>query len=1485
MYELNRILLRNFGPPDARYEDVNLDFSGVGPLVETASLMPTPGHVTQRPSPASLVMLQNGGGKGVLLTGITCTTIPLRHHDPEELRSFVVSPAQPSHIVLEWADARTGRLLVTAQILAPEGDGKLKRHFYSFHPGAALSADDLPFHRDGHWLPFDHYYTELCELQATVEALELQIVDGQEKWEKHQAGLGLEPGLFDVQRKMNATESGAAEAFTTTSAAAFVQWLLEKANDDNKYTSLGSAFETYAGAHDQREKLVKEREFALAMEDSCARVAERYQDHTDQQHEACQAKDGLVALAAGLMRRHQILAAAAQATTDTVNTAYRAHEAAKQEQEVANARVAHVHWASCGIELGESAEEQKRVATTTQQLEDRLAGWHTVPVAVRHAAAQERHGRMQRALSEAEETAAPYVKACDIAAAALRAGYAAAETQARAEAGNLEKDISESRSKIQRWRERSDSLHKDAGTAEGEQRQLRRQVQDFEEQLRTVRAEGKVQPGESAADASSRMDGEADHHGQRCVEAKKAQDEARSRRTQTYQQLPALQERALDDRRAAEAAEAETDRLRIRAESVRRHPMTAELLELGLEDLQDGDALTWLADHHAALQSLIVQKITALDGALRRTQLQHSADEELLAALDTSDGLLPATKEVRSLCTDLCAQGIDAVPGWQWMRDNVPVDDHQRLINDHPDLVGGIIVGGGPAALDQAQSHLERTRPLPTAVVAVGTGERMLTPVPDTSGRMVPEPTPALHDEQAAALERAEVEARLAASAEALDELEERISLTRDLANKITYWLDEIGSVSVGVRLEHLHELRTAAQASQASLEVARTSAEQHDDAVTAAEEVYTQQEAAHREATEAAQAMRRLAEAEARASQARDRITALEEEAQQRQRELEELGEKEETAHGDIARMTQAVEAAVQQAQSHAQARKKVTATSEAEQAQHAKGAPCEALTVLQHRYEQAVEDLRSVDIGEDQRQRAKEAEDALRACQDEWAQVPDRVKPFAQEYSRSPAAADDVQRDAVQRDLGQQISSLQDQLRRLRDKESRLKERHRALATAAQDISAQDIAQWTPHSLEEAYDLTARAEHAQAEAQQAERGAGEEYNAARRQQSQHTRELDAFGHVLARLETTIEQLGIQPSADPYEGTADAAEPAVRQATARYDDARRKLTSTERRVEDSVSLLKDRAADVRFEQLDIPLRNQISALDRRHIPAAAREWTTALHRAAAALTTQLEGMSKAREALVSQLSGFVTQLLQQVDQASRFSLFPDGPTPWSGQRFLTIRYRKPEPSVLTAHMRETIDNLAANPRTRKLKGTEVVMRCLHAAVPRFTAEVMKPNATQRIERVPVEKMSKIFSGGQELTGAILLYCALAALRTSPGPRSRTRHGGLLLLDNPIGRANAPYLVDIQTQMATALGIQLIYTTGLSDEAVTARFPATIQLRNDAEARTGLSRIRLDDHVRDALIPTPRTAPDTHEPEANGYLSSARLYTKRDTNR
>jgi hypothetical protein len=60
MYELNRVRLAGIGPRGARYTDVTLDLSGVGPPAGPATLHGSP---ARRPSPVALLMLENGGGK------------------------------------------------------------------------------------------------------------------------------------------------------------------------------------------------------------------------------------------------------------------------------------------------------------------------------------------------------------------------------------------------------------------------------------------------------------------------------------------------------------------------------------------------------------------------------------------------------------------------------------------------------------------------------------------------------------------------------------------------------------------------------------------------------------------------------------------------------------------------------------------------------------------------------------------------------------------------------------------------------------------------------------------------------------------------------------------------------------------------------------------------------------------------------------------------------------------------------------------------------------------------------------------------------------------------------------------------------------------------------------------------------------------------------------------------------------------------------
>ncbi|MEU3299685.1 hypothetical protein ABZ729_07660 [Streptomyces sp. NPDC006678] len=1480
MYELNRILLRNFGPRDARYEDVPLDFSGVGAEVETASLIPDAGHVTQRPAPASLVMLQNGGGKGVLLTGITCTTIPFHHQDLETLRNFTISMAQPSHVVLEWADARTGRLLVTAQVLAPERDGKLQRCFYSFHPCAALDADRLPFHREGHWTPYDDYYTELCDWKERVEALELHLVEGQEKWEKHQRGLGLQPELFDVQRRMNAKESDAAAAFTTNTANAFVEWLLRKATDDDQYTELGTAFHGYAAAHDQRAQWERERQFAVEMHRACEDVAGLHGLQSQHADAAQSAEKDLVHLTSAVRARHTTLTTTESDRNAALKKTHGSLEAAKGTCTLAHAHVRHVQLCAHTLELGEITAQQEATQKEKQEAQHQSAAWASVPIALRHAQAQDDNNRAQQALVQAERTAAPYIQALDTAAAALRIGYTRAEKEARDTIRTHHRVTGETQKKIGQWRTRSNELLTAAGDARAESRILQEQADAFALLLGAAREGDLLAPQESAADAAARTQDDARHSEQLLQEADQARKSVKTERDQAHTALSKQQQVAWSARGAATAAAEETSRLRAQAEDVRSNPLCGELLEASSDELGAGDALRWLDDHADTLQQLAERRADGLATTLTHKRIDLQNDQTLLALLDTSEGLLPAAAEVRDLCGKLSEHGIHAVPGWQWMRDNVPTSERQQVISTHPDLVGGIIVGG-PDGLDTARTLVEHLRPLPSAAVTVGTGERMLsTQAAPDGGRFVVEPSPALHDEEAAAHERAAVDARITEVTREVDTLTKRITAVHDLLRQIANWRDICGLRSVSELLGQLELLETSAEAAESKLVEARTAAGEQEAALQGAEDECELRTEGLKAAQKIAENLARLAEGESAADRAQARIKVLTGEKIARDIELESLAGQIDEADKELLRLARAIESAEQAAEGYVRSREEITSTSQAEQAHDDSGAPLLPLPSLQHRYLQAQDELRGVEVGEDQQVRAATAQKALLASQAEWDEVPEPVRGLAMAHSRDGRAGDAVQRDAILRALTVEIDSYDTSLQRLRDQASRLEERARHLEPAVLP-NDEDAAVWTPATVAEARELEARAAGELGTAQNEERLAHDAFNTARRNQTSSTKDLAAFDRVLPMLDTAVHGLALPPDQPPYDGTAEAATSAARQAVAAHTTCRDTARQTERKLEGSVSRLKEVPGDVRFERLDIPLRTQISALESHHIPAMAATWTNALASRIAALTSDLEGMAKARETLASHLSGHVTDLLQRLDQASRFSAFPEGDAPWSGQKFLTIRYKKPDLPALTAQMHESIDALAGNQRTRNLKGIDVVMRCLLAAVPRgFTAEVMKPNASQRLDRVPVEEMSRVFSGGQELTGAILLYCALAALRTSPGPRSRTRNGGLLLLDNPIGRANAGYLVDIQMEMAAALGIQLIYTTGLSDEDVTSRFPMRIQLRNDAEARSGLSLIRLEEHVRNALIPAPSITPDLDAPEPVGLLSAARLYRK-----
>ena len=79
MYELSRVRLHTVGPRGARYQDVTLDLRGVGPVVGSSSSaagLETPEGWPRRPSPATVLFLENGGGKTVLVKLIFSVMLP-----------------------------------------------------------------------------------------------------------------------------------------------------------------------------------------------------------------------------------------------------------------------------------------------------------------------------------------------------------------------------------------------------------------------------------------------------------------------------------------------------------------------------------------------------------------------------------------------------------------------------------------------------------------------------------------------------------------------------------------------------------------------------------------------------------------------------------------------------------------------------------------------------------------------------------------------------------------------------------------------------------------------------------------------------------------------------------------------------------------------------------------------------------------------------------------------------------------------------------------------------------------------------------------------------------------------------------------------------------------------------------------------------------------------------------------------------------------
>ncbi|MFB7013524.1 MULTISPECIES: hypothetical protein [unclassified Streptomyces] len=895
------------------------------------------------------------------------------------------------------------------------------------------------------------------------------------------------------------------------------------------------------------------------------------------------------------------------------------------------------------------------------------------------------------------------------------------------------------------------------------------------------------------------------------------------------------------------------------------------------------------------LRELLDQGIASAERRLFELRTAAADDSRILGALGDG-GLLPPGPDVLATVEYLGEHGIPALPGWRYLAQAVDPADHASVLAARPELVDGVVITD-PDSHARARDVLSGAALLPRSAVAVGTAAALLAPVPatgagsaaSTEGVFLVPPNPAMHDEHAADEERQALRSRAAARDEDIRILAARLAGDRSLAARIGSWRADCPPGMLAELAEAADTAREAAESAEAALAEARTVRTEADEAAADTARV-------REERQEAAQRARRAADALAGlAFRLRERAGW-----QAKLRELvDEAAESEARATVCLER-ARAADEDRRAAQRAADDARRTARALRAERAEIA-GAPEHlpepvgdtrrpALPALREAYRAASQLYEKVGVGADLRAEQARAESDESAALAELDRLTNKVRTRAAQLLEGTDGADGPSRQAAAARAESLVHLLETRASTASEQLGRLRGEAERLAPVDGETHHTELPdELVPADAEQAQNLlrTASAELASAT------GALDSARAAHAEllHAHRTAEDSAggFDETAALLRDLLRDHGADDDTEapePYPGSLDEARQSAAEARRSLRGCAADLSAAESAVREASDVLVRHANSTRYEQVRTPARQQIRELPAAALPEHAEKWAAAFAPRLRVLTDELAQLERNRDSIVDRLRGLVESALTTLRSAQRLSQLPEGLGEWSGQEFLRIRFEEPDQATLTERLGEVIDEAtrAALKKNSDLRrdGMSLLLRGVQAALePKGIAvEILKPDAVLRAERVPVGQMGDVFSGGQLLTAAIALYCTMAALRSNDRGRDRHqhRHAGTLFLDNPIGRANATYLLELQRAVSDALGVQLLYTTGLFDTTALAEFPLVIRLRNDADLRAGLKYISVEEHLRPGL-----PQQDPNGGTVHGEITATRMFKRTTT--
>ncbi|QIP69359.1 hypothetical protein [Streptomyces sp. VN1] len=1496
----------------------------------------------RRPAPAGVLFLENGGGKSVLLKLIFSVMLPghrntLGGASSGVLRKFLLAD-DCGHVALEWQHVQTGECVVVGKVSEWRGrqvsgdPRKFAEAWYSFRPGPGLTLDNLPVAEgtavrppvegvsgaQGRRRTMKGFRDALTEAGKAYPHLEVYWEEIHDRWIEHLGDLRLDPELFRYQREMNADEGEAAGLFAVKKDSDFTDLLLRAVTDTRDTDGLADLVSGFGNKLGRRAELIAERDFTAGSVDLLGRIVEaadaraRARDiHTGAERRTRSLARRLSARGAQERLRAGDLAQRVTAAAYAVTHA----ESARDRSALVAAELAYRHASLALTGAEKSAAAQKRELAEARTLH---AAWQAAETVLRHRAAADRVARVSAAIREAERDAAPALAARTEAAVALvRALHAAA--------GRSEHHANEEEERSAGLQEVSDAAHRDSTAAATEAQRARSEAGHLRQRLTEVEQETAeaVRAGwldDSAPDADpARAALAASDAEKTAVAAWDTAREAARRATEHAREAAGAESRAeLTAARAADAATAAGhahEAERRTAEALAAEDRLAELLGLAAEsrpgipqprrDDRDRSAAPRTADGALTaeeldrfadeLRELLDDTVSSAERQLFDLRTAAADDSRILGALGDG-GLLPPGPDVLATVEFLGEHGIPALPGWRYLAQAVDPADHARVLAARPELVDGVIITD-PDSHTRAREALGDAALLPRSAVAVGTAAALLAPTPspgaDTGDVFLVPPNPAMHDEHAADEERHALRARATSRDEEIRTLAARLGKDRELAARLASWRTGCPAGRLAELARSAEEASAFAEEAEAELTEARTARAEADEDAAEAVHLRDERQEAAQKARRAADALAGLAfrlreragwqvrvreladegaEAEARAQACLDRARAADEDRRAAQRAADDARRTARALRAERSEIAGAPDDVPDETSGGGHGAPKAKAS----------------LPDLREAHRAASQVYEKVGVGADLRAEQARAESDESAARAELDRLSNKVRTRAGQLLESPDGSDGPSRQAAAARaeelvqlLETRMSSASEQLGRLRGEA----ERH-----APEDGDAHT---GLPEEL-----LPRDAEHAQTLLRTATAELAARTEALAQAREAHAELLDAhraaedaaggFDETAAMLRDMLREHGPeeeQEEPEPYPAGLEEARHSAAEARRSLRGCAADLSAAEAAVREAGDVLVRHANSTRYEQVRTPARQQIRELPAATLPEHAAKWADAFAPRLRVLTDELAQLERNRDSIVDRLRGLVESALATLRSAQRLSRLPEGLGEWSGQEFLRIRFEEPDQATLTERLGEVVDDAtrAAVKKNSDLRrdGMSLLLRGVAAALqPKGVAvEILKPDAVLRAERVPVGQMGDVFSGGQLLTAAIALYCTMAALRSNDRGRDRHRHAGTLFLDNPIGRANATYLLELQRAVSDALGVQLLYTTGLFDTTALAEFPLVIRLRNDADLRAGLKYISVEEHLRPGL-PQPAPAVDGEGEAVHSEITATRMFKR-----